>query len=208
MYYNYEIMTNLFAIVKNNKIIEYPVDPRIKFPNYSLHLDWNGGVIENVQFVVIKKIPHPNFHLSEKIIEDQPIFDKKTNLWTQQWKTEYIGSTQLKQIISEIRYNRETMGTLVDDCFFKTDRESQTKYAIMALNNVKTHWKTNYNFVDIDMKIVNEKISAYVKNCFETERKFYEIIDTDDLQLIKNTDFNSGWPSNGEGGIDPFKTQV
>jgi hypothetical protein len=188
-----------FGIVENDIIVEYPVDPRYKLVYVSFPEDWQGGLIESIEFVKVDKIQKPNEKIGWQIIESKPLFNKKTNRWIQNWSKRYMGHLQLKMLISELRYKKEISGLKIDNYIFKTDRESQTKYTLMALNNIKTNWKINdEQFVYSDMKNVDEKVRNYVSKCFEIECKYFEIVDTEDMALIENTDFDSGWPNNGQ----------
>jgi hypothetical protein len=186
-----------FGILENNVIVEYPADPRYKLIYVSFPENWQGGLIEGIKFVKVDRIPKPEEKFGWQTIESKPSFNKETNSWVQNWSRRYMGPLQLKMLVSEIRYKHEISGLKIDNYVFKTDRESQTKYSIMALNNVKTYWKINeVEFVYVDMKIIDKNVRKFVKLCFETEYNFFKIIDTDDLELIANTDFNSNWPSN------------
>jgi hypothetical protein len=186
-----------FAIIENNVIIEYPVDPRYKLVYVSFPENWQGGVIEGIEFVKVDKTPKPKEKFGWQIIEGVPSFNKKTNYWIQNWSKRYMGHLQLKKLISEIRYKKEISGLKIDGYVFKTDRDSQTKYTLMALNNVKTNWKINdEQFVYVDMKYIDEKVRKYVHDCFETEHMYFEIVDSKNMMIIENTEFESGWPDN------------
>jgi hypothetical protein len=188
-----------FGIVENDIIVEYPVDPRYKLVYVSFPEDWQGGLIEGIEFVKVDRTQKPEEKFGWQIIESKPFFNKKTNRWIQNWSKRYMGHLQLKMLISELRYKKEISGLKIDGYVFKTDRDSQTKYTLMALNNIKTNWKINdEQFVYSDMKNVDEKVRNYVSKCFEIECKYFEIVDTEDMVLIENTDFDSGWPNNGQ----------
>jgi hypothetical protein len=190
-------LDNIFGIIENNLIVKYPVDPRYVLTHVSFPSNWEGGLIENIKFVKIIKTEKPICEFGWEAVELIPLYDEYINCWFQIWEKQYVGYHKIKQLISQKRYELETNGLMIDDNYFKTDRESQTKYSIMALNKVKTYWKIDsLNFVYVDMKIIDKKIREFVHKCFETERNFFEIINTNDLELIANTDFESGWPSN------------
>jgi len=193
------MFNNDFGIVENGILKKYHLDPRYELTHVSFPENWQGGKIEGVEFVKIVKTPKPICKLGWEIIEAFPLYDKQTNSWIQNWSKIYIGSYKLKMIVAEKRYNREISGIRIGNYVFKTDRESQTKYTLMALNNVKTFWKVNdTDFVYVSMRTIDKKVRNYVHHCFERERKFFEIIDTENMELIENTDFDSGWPNNGQ----------
>jgi hypothetical protein len=195
-----ETMKNLFAIVVKNEIVEYPVNPMFKLPNVSFDTNWEGGIIQDLNFVKINRVDKPSCNLGWDAFEQLPTYISTTRSWSQNWKIEYIGKYALKSWISNIRYLKETNGVLIDNVAYSTDRNSQNKYSTLALNNTKTYWKINAtDFVYTDMKIIDEKVRNYVHECFEIERKFFEIIDSEDMDLIENTDFESGWPDNNIG---------
>jgi hypothetical protein len=190
-------LDNIFGIVKENLLVKYPSDPRYDFINVSFPLNWEGGTIEGVKYVKLTKTDKPNGKLGWVVVDIYPIYNANDDILLQTWQLQYIGNIKLKTLISKKRYDIETNGLMIDDNYYKTDRESQTKYSIMALNKIKTYWKIDeFNFVYSDMKIIDKKVREFVQACFETERKFFEIIDSDDLELIANTDFETGWPSN------------
>jgi hypothetical protein len=186
-----------FGILENGVIVEYPADPRYKLIHVSFPEDWQGGLIEGIEFVKVDRIPKPDKKFGWQIIESKPSFNKETNSWVQNWSMRYMGHLQLKMFISEIRYKKEIAGLKIDEHVFKTDRDSQTKYTIMALNKVKTYWKINQEqFVYADMKKIDDKVRKYVHDCFETERMYFEIVDSGNMMLIEKTNFESGWPDN------------
>jgi len=188
-------LDNIFGIVENNKVVKYPSDPRYDLTHVSFPLNWQGGLIEGIKYVKLVENDRPICNFGWEVIETEPTYANNTLI--QNWKIQYIGPIKIKMLIAKKRYEIETNGLMIDGNYYKTDRDSQTKYSIMALNKIKTYWKIDeFNFVYADMKVIDKKIRNFVQACFETERKFFEIIDTDDLELIANTNFETGWPSN------------
>jgi len=193
------IINNIFGIVENGVVLKYPVNPSSVFPNVSFSEDFAGGVIDSVEFVVVESVSPPETKMGWQYILTNPVYDKNKKVWKQNWEKQYIGDIKLKMCIADKRFFHEINGIFVGDNYFKTDRVSQTKYSIMALNEVKTHWKIDeFTFIEVDIKDIDKRVREFVHECFETERKFFEIVDTGDLEIIANTDFESGWPSNKE----------
>lgn len=192
-------MENIFGIVENDILIKYPSDPSYDLINVSFPSNWEGGTIENVKYVKLTKTEKPNSKFGWIVIELTPIYDKNKDTLTQIWDVQFVGIIQFKSLISKKRYAQETSGLNIDGNVFKTDRESQTKYSLMALHNVKTNWKINeQKFVYADMKIVDQKVREFVEACFTKEKELFETIDTCDLELISKTDFETCWPNNGQ----------
>jgi len=193
---------NIFAIIKNGSIIKYPVDPRYESPNVGFPLDWPGGKIGGKEYVRVLTTPSSiePIKFGWRAKEKKPLYNKENKVWYQDWEEEFIGFPELKILISSVRYEKEISGLKINGNVFNTDRDSQTKYSLMALNNTKMNWKIDgLTFIEIDIKEINKKVTDYVRVCFETERKYFEIIDKNDIELIKNTNFESGWPDNGQG---------
>jgi hypothetical protein len=193
-------MDNVFGIIENKELIKYPSDPRYDFTNVSFPLDWEGGIIENVKYVKLTKTEPPaDNKFGWNVVEVEPRYNKKTDTLIQAWDIQFVGFIKFKILVSMKRYAQETSGLNIDGNVFKTDRESQTKYSLMALHNVKTNWKINeQKFVYADMKIVDQKVREFVEACFTKEKELFEIIDTNDLKLISKTDFELCWPNNGQ----------
>ena len=193
-------MNNIFGIVENGVVIKYPSDPRYDLTHVSFSLDWQGGEIEGIKYVKLTKTEPPeNNKFGWNIVELAPNYNENTDELIQTWDARFVGFVQFKVLVSMKRYAQETSGLNIDGNVFKTDRESQTKYSLMALHNVKTNWKINeQKFVYADMKIVDQKVREFVEACFTKEKELFEIIDTNDLKLISKTDFELCWPNNGQ----------
>ena len=193
----------MYGIIEKNKIVKYPTDPRLDFPHISFPENWSGGVIEGIEYVKVYQANRKGAPVGWHEVEVKPRYNKKKNIWLQKWKVEYSGSDALKRIIADIRYKFETDGIYIGNDFFRTDRDSQTKYSIMASSNIipfygkKVYWKNhNGEFIKINMVKVNRIVRKFVQNCFDNEKRLFAIIDTNNEALIKKTEFYADWPDN------------
>jgi hypothetical protein len=89
----------------------------------------------------------------------------------------------------------EICGLLVDGVEIQTDRDTQTKYSIMALSGyTEVNWKLkNGKFAVINVKEVNKKVLDKVQKCFNREKELLDIIDKNDIEELKKIDLNRGW---------------
>jgi hypothetical protein len=183
-----------YAIVNSiGLVIKYPTDPRYDFTYISFPENWEGGKIENVEYVRVFLTVQPECKIGWKPKEITPVY---TGRWEQRWTTEFVGYDELKKLITEKRYEVETGGIKIGKYIFKTDRESQTKYSIMALNNKKVNWKVNdFEFVKINMVEIDRIVRDHVQKCFDKECEYFDIVDSG-MDYIEKTDFSLGWPSN------------
>lgn len=184
----------MYAIINNGSVEKYPVDPRYELTNVSFPENWTGGIIAGIEFVKIVSSEPPTCRIGWTPKEISPKFFGF--YWKQQWTTEFVGQNKLKKLIAEKRYEVETGGIKIDKYVFKTDRDTQTKYSIMALNNMQVNWKVNeYEFVELNMVEVDKIVRAHVQKCFDKECEYFDIVDSG-IDYIEKTDFSLGWPSN------------
>lgn len=193
----------MYAIIEKGRVVKYPTNPRNDFPHISFPENWSGGVIEGSEYVKVQQADQKGAPVGWHEVEIKPRYNKKKNIWLQKWKIEYAGGESLKRIISDLRYKFETDGVYIGNDFFRTDRESQTKYSIMASSIIipfvrkKVYWKNhNGEFIKVDMWKVNRIVRKFVQNCFDNEKRIFDVIDTNNEELIKKTDFYAGWPDN------------
>jgi hypothetical protein len=189
----------IYAEVQNKKIIRYPVDVINENPNTSFRENWQGGEFENKLYAVVYNTPPPDVKIGYDLCEDLPVYDEETNQFKQTWKL--IRSNHyfnlLKEYVFMKNMNAEQSGVNIDGDIFLTDRESQTKYSIYALKKIKLKCKTmNGKYVEVDSGMVDKRVTEHVEACFDVGRKYMKIIDSGDYDLIDNTDFDLGWPSN------------
>lgn len=195
----------MFAKILNNQIIEYPSNPYSENKNVSFAIDWNGGILNDKEYVRVEDTTQPSIPIGRTIVEQMPIFDGTK--WIQVWSVVLLPKDNIKENVSNKRYNVEVGGVRVDGHLYHTDRESQTKYIAIAFEllqaNTQTwtiNWKTmEDNFVTLNADQMNEVISAvknHVQTCFNKEAEYYDLIDTADSVTLENTDFSLGWPSN------------
>jgi hypothetical protein len=183
-----------YAIVNSiGLVIKYPADPRYDFTYISFPENWEGGKIENCNYVKVFETEPPPCKLGWKPKEITPIYNGR---WEQEWTTEFVGFDELKTLITEKRYEVETGGIKIGKYIFKTDRNSQTKYSTMALNNKEVNWKVSeFEFVKADMRGIDKLVRAHVQKCFDKECEYFDIVDSG-IEYIEKTDFSLGWPSN------------
>ena len=187
----------MYAQVDGKKVINYPCHPLFENPNTSFIEDWKEGIIEGKTYVLVQSTTTPISKLGRYQERGIPVYDEVTKKFKETWAEKLYEPFMIKQLVTERRYNIETAGLKIKDNYFQTDRESQTKYAMGALLKEKLFWKTKMgNFVEIEAEYINSKVKAHVRACFETECKYLEILNSDDQDLINNTDFDLGWPKN------------
>jgi hypothetical protein len=183
----------MFAIVDGEKVVKYPTDPRYDFPHVSFPENWQGGEIEGVRYVVVNRVEQPNEIDGWSIQEDRPEFIN--GVLTQKWKHNFLGFDYFKRLIAEKRYMAEICGLMINGVEIQTDRDTQTKYSIMALNGyTEVNWKLkNGKFAVINVKEVNKKVLDKVQKCFNREKELLDIIDKNDIEELKKIDLSRGW---------------
>ena len=78
----------MYAKISNNKIIEYPSDPRTNHPNVSFPGNWSGGIIESNTYVSVVSTSPPIANAGYFMVEDTPVF--ANSVWMQVWKQQLI----------------------------------------------------------------------------------------------------------------------
>jgi hypothetical protein len=187
----------MYAQVDGKKVINYPCHPLFENPNTSFVENWVEGPVNGKTYVLVEDTDPPIPKLGYYVERETPVYNETTKKFKEVWVSKKYELFMIKQLITERRYYVETSGIKVDDNYFQTDRESQTKYAMGALFKEKLLWKTKMGkFVEIDAEYINNKVKTHVRACFETECKYLEILNSGDDNFINNTDFDLDWPSN------------
>lgn len=195
----------IYAKISNNAIIEYPANPALDNPNVSFPFEWNGGAVNDNEYVVVQLVSQPQANLGWYNVQSTP--EKVNDVWYQSWDAVLYDKPDLKYAISKKRYEVEIGGVVVSNNTFSTDRESQTKYVAVALDIIRSNsaswsidWKTsNGTFVTLDatqMNIVIDTVRNHVQSCFNKEKEYLDLIDVSNTSVLESTDFSAGWPSN------------
>ena len=197
----------MYAKISNNEIIQYPANPRTDNPSVSFPDNWGGGEINSNEYVVISYTTPPSINLGWIYTESTPVQSNGT--WQQSWTTSLKSKEEIKQEITDKRYQVEIGGVAISNNVYATDRESQTKYVAVAVDisqsNTETWnitWKTNDNtFVNLNASQMLEIISGvrqHIQSCYDKESEYYQLIDTANTEVLESTDFSAGWPSNNK----------
>ena len=196
----------MYAIVSNNNIVKYPVNPWFDNPYTNVPHSFTGGNIANNYYVSVNTTPQPNVNWIYTISEGNPIL--VNNTWAQNWNINLLPQDELITSLAKKRYNIEVGGTNVANVIYATDRESQTKMTAMAvalsrvanLASFNIQWKVaNGSFINLNAKTLSDVITGvetHVQKAFIVEYNYQKIINSGNTSLIKYTDFNSNWPSN------------
>jgi hypothetical protein len=189
----------MYAIVKNNKIVKYPCDPIKENPGTSFPEDffsnWVDVKIGDNSYVKVEANPPTDVKFGYTPVEGEPIYDKVTKKYYQNFTVEMLSPEILKNIIANLRYYHEVSGVIIDGNKFQTDRNSQVKYSMLAMRNETINWKNSEGkFIEINAKNVYEVVDKHVKACFAKEKEYCDILDTNNKKTIEGTDFKSGWP--------------
>lgn len=208
----------MFAKIKNNTVIEYPVDPKADNPNVSFPDNWQGGIVNNIEYAQVYSSSPPSANLGWTVSESNT-FIKTAGRWYKEWQTTLLPTNQLQSAIANKRYELETMGIVVNNYVFSTDRDSQTKYTGVSVNisnmsntdSFSINWKViEYSglsdikptFITMnatDFKYVANAVYDYVQSCFNKESEYLTLIQTANTTVLESTDFSAGWPSNVKG---------
>ena len=192
----------MYAIISNNQIIQYPANPIMENLNVSFPENWSGGIINDIEYVVVVPTPTPNVNFGWMVQESRPqIID---GVWTQSWNTILLSTNQLINSITDKRYEIETGGITRGNTVFATDRDSQIKYmtASFMLNssNSSINWKINdTDFITLtasDMANITNKVFAHVQAAYDQEKYYINLINSTNSSILANTDFTQGWPDN------------
>ena len=196
----------MYAKISNNEIIQYPANPRTDNSFVSFPDNWGGGEINGNQYVLVSYTNPPSINLGWTYTESTPVQSNGT--WHQSWTTSLRSKEEIKQQISNKRYEVEVGGVVIDNNKYSTDRESQTKYVAVAVDisqqsNIDSWsitWKTSDNqFVSLNANQMTQLISSvrqHVQSCYDKEFEYYELIDNANTEVLESTDFSAGWPSN------------
>lgn len=195
----------MYAIVFNDEIVQYPSEPYVDNPSVSFPLNWGGGEVNGVQYVLVKNQGAPAVNVGWMAVESTPV--KDGDEWKQSWTTSLKSKQELKQDVTDIRYYKEISGVTVANNLYATDRESQTKYVAVAVDIQQSNsetwsivWKTQDNkFVNLNATQMTEVINGvrnHVQACFNKEAEYHNLIDTANNEVLESTDFSAGWPTN------------
>jgi hypothetical protein len=192
----------MYAKISNNEIIQYPANPRADHPNVGFPDNWGGGDMFGDFYAIVQSVAPPSVNIGWSYTESSPTFNG--NNWIQTWTTSLLPNEQIKQQVSNKRYEVEVGGVTVSNNTYSTDRESQTKYVAVALDisqsNTETwtiNWKTSDGqFVNLNanqMLTVISTVRQHVQACFDKEAEYFNLIDTSNSSVIESTDFSTGW---------------
>lgn len=195
----------MYAIVFNNQIVQYPANPRVENPSVSFPVNWSGGSINGVEYVTVQPTTPPSVNIGWACTESTPIFEN--NSWVQTWTTSLKSKREIKQLVSNKRFEVEVGGVVVGNNVYATDRGTQSKYVVVGYeiqqSNTETWsviWKARYgNFITLNATEMTEVINSvrnHVQQCFNKEKEYYDLIDTANNEVLESTDFSAGWPSN------------
>lgn len=194
---------NYALISPANEVIEYPTHPHYYLPNVSIPDNWQGGFLAGYIFVLVdESIYPPVVSPFQTVYEDKPVFVQ--GRWKRNYKTAWVSKEQMKDMVANIRYNKERAGVKYAGVTFSTDDVSQTKYlailmAVMQDPNFSVNWKVVEGFLTLhaaDIMQLTAGIRMYVQACFDKELDFQDQIDS----AVTDADFaainpNAGWPS-------------
>lgn len=195
----------MYAKIQNNSITQYPANPAVENPSVSFPVNWGGGSINGVEYVIVDPTTPPSVNIGWTFTESTPSFEN--NSWVQSWTTSLKSNDELKIDIASKRYNVEVGGVVISNNTYATDRESQTKYVAVAVDisqqaNIEAwsiNWKTNEGFVALnasEMSTVISTVRNHVQTAFDKEAEYLQLIDTANNEVLESTDFSAGWPSN------------
>jgi hypothetical protein len=196
----------MYAKITNNIIVDYPANPRLDNPYVSFPDNWGGGDIDGFEYAIVNATTPPSVNLGWSYSELTPVLEE--DHWDQTWQPYLLPNPQIKQAVSNKRYDVEVGGVRIANNLYSTDRESQTKYVAVAVDisqqaNIDTWsitWKTNDNqFVNLNANQMLQVIGGvrqHVQNCYDKEAEYYQLIDTANTSVLKSTDFSANWPSN------------
>jgi hypothetical protein len=209
----------MFVKLVGNNVIQYPSDPKSENPNVSFPDNWNGGVVDGYTYSYVQTPGAPSVNLGWIAVSTNTIY-KEGNSWYTAWESKLAPQEELESIIANKRYQVEVGGIAVNGYIYSTDRDSQTKYVGVSLNidqlanadSFSINWKVvdiNYpsstdvknTFVTLNasqFKNVANLVFSYVQKAFNKEAYYLNLIRTSNTEVLKQVDFNSGWPTNGE----------
>jgi hypothetical protein len=155
--------------------------------------------------VVINPTVPPTSNIGWMVVETTPSYSN--GVWSQSWLSQFKSRQDVKNDVSDKRYEVEVGGVRIANNLYATDRESQNKYIAVAIDisqsNTETWsivWKTqNDEFVNLNANQMTEVISGvrqHVQSCYAKEAEYYQLINVSDTTTLESTDFSAGWPSN------------
>lgn len=77
-------MFTTYAIIQNNAVVEYPVNPRvwnIQTESFNVPEYWPGGELNGKTYVYCHNNPPKAYPMKNAVENNRPVFDAATNLW-------------------------------------------------------------------------------------------------------------------------------
>lgn len=193
-----------YALVKNKKLIQYPVVPHNEHPNVSIPLEWKGGIIDDKEYVDIQPTDQITVKWGNKAVEDTPILKK--GVWKQTWKIVPLAIEELRgklfEYLESEYQNKMNEDLLIDDAKLKVTPDllmylQGFEYKQWGLGN-KIFIETDKEIKEIDFSVINYAVKQFVFNksliTNHYLNKKIEINKTNTLDELFQLYSNLNWP--------------
>lgn len=151
----------MFAIIENKKIIKYPVDPRLDNPNVSFTDNWEGGVINRVEYVKVFEVTPPDYDIYKNIEELTPVFIE--GKWTQVWQQTNVSPEEVSKRFLSKRQRMSVSKFQLKFALYEEGLLQDVETLIEYESNipVKLAWQdtTSFNRLSDVVKFIGEKLN-------------------------------------------------